>query len=202
MEFPAIVELADEYSLTTSELRHLTLIAARRIHYAFAFATLARFCRDALHRFPDDELLTVLRCAADVLQHASSWEELEAKVAGHPAEGISRHVLLTSVYLSEDAPRDVLERALELAGRLVDEGDLIALYRKTSILRRLGRYEESLEAGMQVNEELVGGKHAPSLCDHLSERVLVERHITVELMGLRGRDGGAERAALLWNMGL
>lgn len=51
-----------------------------------------------------------------------------------------------------------------------------------SILRRLGRYEASLRAGMQVNDELISGRYAAVLCEHLSERVLNERHLVVELL--------------------
>jgi hypothetical protein len=68
-----------------------------------------------------------------------------------------------------------------------------------SILRRLGRYTESLEAGMRVNDAIATGRHPAELCDHLSERVLAERHLTVELMALRGAH---ERDSGLPNMGL
>jgi len=60
---------------------------------------------------------------------------------------------------------------------------LIALYRTVSILRRLGRYEESLAAGMKVNDAIVVGVYPATLCDHLSERVLGERHLVVKLLG-------------------
>jgi hypothetical protein len=101
--------------------------------------------------------------------------------------------------LVDDAPRDVLERALSLARSLADRGDLIALYRSMSILRLLGRLEESLEAGMRVNGELVSGRHPAPLCDHLSERVLAERHLTIAAM--RAQDA-RNRANGLWDLGL
>ncbi len=197
--FGDVETLSRRHGLDEAALRQLTLASARRIHYAFAFTTLQRFCRDALDRFPDEELLLVLASAAGVALGSTAWLEFESVVRRNPAEGISRHVLLTAVYLAAETPRDVLERALILARELAAEGDLIALYRSMSILRRLGRYTESLEAGMRVNDAIATGRHPAELCDHLSERVLVERHLTVELMALRGAH---ERDSGLPNMGL
>lgn len=186
VRFGDVLDLAAQFGLAEHELLHLARAAARRIHFAFAFGVLETFTRDALVRFPDDELLGVLdrACAvADGNGDGAAWHELERYVHEAPAEGISEHVLLTAVYLAAKAPRDVLERSLLLAEGLAAQGDLIALYRTVSILRRLGRYEESLAAGMKVNDAIVTGVHPASLCDHLSERVLVERHLVVELLG-------------------
>lgn len=188
--FDDVVDLALRHRLGEHELLHLVRAAARRIHFAFALGTLERFAQEALARFPDDDLLRVLARAATVERGgAAAWVELERTVREAPAEGIADHVLLTAVYLSADTPHDVLERTLALAETLAGNGDLIALYRTVSILRRLGRYDESLRAGMEVNDVIVSGAHPAGLCDHLSERVLLERHLAVEL-----RDAAARRA--------
>jgi hypothetical protein len=198
-EFSAIEALAERMRLDDDSFRQLTLAAARRIHFAFAFETLGRFCREALERFPGEELLLVLEAAAGVARGETSWRELETRVERHPSEGIAPHVLLTAVYLAESAPRDVLERALTIARDLAERGDLVALYRSMSILRLLGRYDASLETGMRVNDELVSGRHPAALCDHLSERVLAERHLTIAAM--RAQDA-RNRGDGLWNLGL
>ena len=198
-EFAGVETLAERMRLDDESFRQLTLAAARRIHFAFAFEALSRFCREALERFPGEELLLVLEAAAGVARGETSWQELEVRVERHPSEGIAPHVLLTAVYLADDAPRDVLERALTLAGDLAGRGDLIALYRSMSILRLLGRYDDSLEAGMRVNDELASGRHPAPLCDHLSERVLAERHLTIAAM--RAQDA-RNRSDGLWNLGL
>lgn len=115
---------------------------------------------------------------------AAAWSALEECVSNSPCEQIAEHVLLTAVYLSANTPSEVLECCLGLAERLAAQGDLIALYRTVSILRRLGRYEASLQAGMQVNDELISGRYAAALCEHLSERVLNERHLVVEILSI------------------
>lgn len=187
--FADVLDLAAQSALTDEELLQLTHASARRIHFAFALGTLEEFTREALLRFPTDELLGVLALAALVSDTAdtddAAWATLERCVREAPAEGISEHVLLTAVYLAAAVPRDVLERSLELANGLAARGDLIALYRTVSILRRLGRYEASMAAGMRVNDAIVSGTHPATLCEHLSERVLVERHLSVELLGRR-----------------
>ena len=116
--------------------------------------------------------------AGTALGHVS-WQELELRVQRYPCEGIAAHVFQTAVYISADAPRDVLERALVLARSLAENKDIIAMYRIVSLLRRLGRGEESLKAGMLVNEEIIVGRHSAKLSDHLAERVLVERHLVI-----------------------
>ena len=185
VRFDDVLDIGATHLLADEELLQLTRAAGRRIH--FAFETLATFARAALLRFPDDELLRVLLRAAEVADTGDvvAWADLEECVRSAPSEGIANHVLLTAVYLSANTPCDVLERSLELAEELADGGDLIARYRTVSLLRRLGRYEASLRAGLRVNDELVSGAHLPALCDHLSERVLVERHLAVELLARR-----------------
>lgn len=185
VRFGDVLDLAARFGLAEHEMLHLTRASARRIHFAFAFGVLATFTRDALVRFPDDELLGVLdRACAVASKDDAAWHELERYARETPAEGISEHVLLTAVYLAADTPRDVLERSLLLAEELAARGDLIALYRTVSILRRLGRYEESLRAGVKVNDAIIAGGHPAALCEHLSERVLGERHLVVELLGV------------------
>jgi len=112
VRFGDVLDLAARFGLAEHELLHLTRAAARRIHFAFAFGVLETFTRDALVRFPDDELLGVLDRAcvvADGSGDGAAWRELERYVHKAPAEGISEHVLLTAVYLAAGVPRDVLE---------------------------------------------------------------------------------------------
>ena len=113
----------------------------------------------------------MLDAAAGAALGHVSWQELELRVQRYPCEGIAAHVFLTAVYISADAPRDVLERALVLARSLAENRDIIAMYRIVSLLRQLGCGEESLKAGMLVNEEIIVGRHSAKLSDHLAERV-------------------------------
>jgi hypothetical protein len=186
VRFENVLALGTQFELSDGELLHLTHAAARRIHFAFALETLGVFVQEALRCFPDDDLLRVLLHAAAVSDSGDAllWSALEECVSNSSCDGIADHVLLTAVYLSSDTPGDVLERCLALAERLAAQGDLIALYRTVSILRRLGRYEASLQAGAQVNDELISGRYAAALCEHLSERVLNERHLVVELLSI------------------
>lgn len=185
--FVDVLALAAQHSLSEADLLQLTRAAARRIHFAFALRTLEEFTHAALLRFPEDDLLRVLALASTVsaTEGGAAWAALEQCVREAPAEGIADHVMLTAVYLADGAPRDVLERSLALADGLAARGDLVALYRTVSILRRLGRYEESLDAGMKVNDAIVSGDHPATFREHLSERVLVERHLVVELLAGR-----------------
>jgi hypothetical protein len=173
---------AARFGLTEQELLHLTRASARRLHFAFAFAVLETFARDTLLRFPDELLGVLDRACAVAYADGSARHELERYAREAPAEGISEHVLIAAVHLAVNAPRDVPERSLLLAEGLALRGDLVALYRAASILRRLGRYEESLAAGMKVNDALITGDHPAALCEHLSERALGERHLTIELL--------------------
>ena len=121
----------------------------------------------------------MLDAAAGAALGHVSWQELELRVQRYPCEGVAAHVFLTAVYISADAPRDVLERALVLARSLAENRDIIVMYRIVSLLRQLGRSAESLKAGMLVNEEIIVGRHSAKLSDHLAKRVLVERHLVI-----------------------
>jgi hypothetical protein len=91
---------------------------------------------------------------------------------------------LTSVVLSPNPPDDVLKYALSKSSSLSDSGDLIATYRKATLLRQLRRFEESLAALDKVNEELIAKNVDPVLFDHLSERVITERHLVLAAMSI------------------
>jgi len=159
---------------------------ARRIHFAFAHHRLLVFCSEALEVFPNDELLNTLASAslAVLNNDAPAWSYLMTASVNNYAEGLAPHILLTSVVLSPNPPDDVLKYALSKSSSLSDSGDLIATYRKATLLRRMHRFEESLAALDKVNEELIAKNVDPVLFDHLSERVITERHLVLAAMSI------------------
>jgi hypothetical protein len=170
--------------LDHDERRYLAWVGAMRAHFAFAHAAMGRFCEQALLDYPGDELLTVLAHAAVTMQpeQTDAWEQLARAAHARHAEGIARHVYLTAANYAIDVPDRYLHDALAMARTLAGPDDVVAAYRVVSLLRRCGAYRDAILAGDAVNELLLTGAVDPKLADHLSERVLTERHLCIELL--------------------
>lgn len=174
----AVTDAAVPHSIAQFAVR----CCARRIHYAFAHETMAKFCTDALEDFPGDELLSALTDAAAAVVHDEplAWKSLSEAASTGRAEGLAAHVFLTSVYLSPHASVESINTALDISTELALTKEPIAMYRRASMLRRAGHYREAIAAIDALNEELAAGNISPSLCDHLSERLLTERFLIID----------------------
>lgn len=62
--------------------------------------------------------------------------------------------------------------------------DIVAAYRVVSLMRRVGAYHEALVACDAVNDLILTAAINPVLADHLSERLLAERNLCIELLRL------------------
>jgi hypothetical protein len=188
VSWPALRDWGRSRGLDDDGLRFLAWVGGRRAHFAFAHTTMRRFCAEALVDHPGDELLSVLLHAADTMSgdRVHAWSSLAAAAHADHAEGVARHVYLTSANYATDVPVEFLRDALDMARAMAGPDDVVAAYRVVSLLRRLGAYRDAVAAGDAVNELLISGVANPVLADHLSERVLTERHLCIELLHARG----------------
>lgn len=186
--WPELRDWGRSRGLDSGGLRFLAWVGSRRAHFVFAHATMRSFCAEALVDYPGDELLSSLLHAADTMHgdRGDAWASLAAAAHANHAEGIARHVYLTSANYATDVPVEFLRDALDMARTMAGPDDVVAAYRVVSLLRRLGAYRDAIAAGDSVNELLISGAANPTLADHLSERVLTERHLCIELLHALG----------------
>lgn len=161
-------------------------VGARRLHFSFAHTLMGKFCTDFLREYPGEQLLTTLNYVSCIVNSNAQdvWPHLaQAAHAGH-AEGIARHIYLTAAYYVADVPDEVLHDALNLARAMSGPDDIVAAYRVVSLMRRVGAYHEALVACDAVNDLILTAAINPVLADHLSERLLAERNLCIELLRL------------------
>lgn len=172
-------------SKVEEDLRFVARACARRMHFHFAYVDLSAFCRDAAYL--KDELLLLLGHAVDsclVEDSRVHWEALQKAADAGAAEGLGMPVFLHSAFSSPHLPADVLETAINFSSRLAQEGDVVGAYRKCSLLRRAGRFEEALLA-IDAANSLVSSSENVSLAEHLSERLVLESQLALAFLDER-----------------
>ncbi len=184
--WPVLRDWARFRGLDRDGLLFVARVGARRLHFGFAHALMGKFCTDFLREYPGEQLLTTLNYVSCIIdQNAQDvWPHLiQAAHAGH-AEGIARHIYLSAAYYTTDVPDEVLHDALDLARSMSGPDDIVAAYRVVSLMRRVGTHREALAACDAANELILSAVIDPVLSDHLSERLLAERNLCIELLRL------------------
>lgn len=163
---------------SADHVRIAAYLCARRLHYAFAHQLLDSFTDAALAHIPGDGFLKVLNLAAKAALSSSEtdWDSLLGTVMMAPSTK-RVHIALSTTFAAEHAPPVAAEIALSLAQPLADKGDVVAAYRAVSFLRRLGRWDEAFIAVENATRILVVAAPDQEFGDHMSERLLVERHM-------------------------
>jgi len=160
---------------TTQEIRYWIAVTARRLQYQFAYPRLHDFLSAVPEQLAREPHLKFLTTAANAYLAGTNelWEDLITAAENATTDCKITDIALTTVFTGRYVPDTVMVRALTIASTPANMMDPVMAYRRVSLLRRMGRYDDAWAALDLAHVVLTTVPGA--LAEHLSERLVSER---------------------------
>jgi len=150
-------------------------MTARQLQYQFAYPQLYDFLGAIPEQWAREPHLKFLMTATNAYLAGTneSWEELITAAENATTECKITDIALTTVFTGRYVPDIVMMRALTIATTPANTLNPVMAYRRVSLLRRMGRYDDAW-AALDLAHVVLTTVPGP-LAEHLSERLIGER---------------------------